>query len=74
MLARINELKSADGKINQYVFINSEHITDAIIQRTGNEYFIEFKLVHGATLISEKFNNYKEAHDVLANLFKGQII
>ena len=74
MLARINELKSADGKINQYVFINSEHITDAIIQRTGNEYFIEFKFVHGATLISENFNNYTEAYNVLANLFKGQMI
>lgn len=74
MLVRINELKSADGKINQYVFINSEHITDAIIQRTGNEYFIEFRLVHGATLTSQNFNNYKEAYDMLANLFKGQIL
>ncbi len=74
MLIRINELRTADGTINQYVFINSEHITDAIIQRTGNEYFIEFRLVHGATLTSHNFNNYTEAFDVLAILFKGQIL
>ena len=73
MLVRINEVKSADGEINQYVFINSEHITDVVIQRTGNEYFIEFRLVHGAKLISENFNNYNEAYNVLVNLFQGQI-
>lgn len=74
MIVEINKIEAEKEYPSQSLFINSDNVTDAVINEVKNGYVIEFRLVNGVWQNSKIFDDYDSAVSFLAGAFGGDVV
>lgn len=74
MIVEINKIEAEREYPSQSLFINSDNVTDVVINEVKSGYVIEFRLVNGVWQNSRIFDDYEGAVSFLAGAFDGSMV